>query len=91
MTPLRGTSLYIVKLAPSVFLWSCKKLKISDKSLVLTIVREGNLNFWEDKVYSSRREALETYLKDESEISNLWKELLEMEISDGTKKCHLWL
>ena len=51
---------------------------------MLTSVLKENLNFWEEDVYSPKREVSEMVAKVKGEISNLSTELLEIEISDDT-------
>ena len=73
------------------FLVSLREVNTSEKFLMLTSVLKENLNFWEEDVYSPKREVSEMVAKVKGEISNLSTELLEIEISDDTREVALMI
>ena len=66
------------------------KLIHQKKKSMLKSALQEYLNFWEEAIYSPKREVSEMVFKVIGEISNLSTELLETETSEIRKEWHLY-
>ena len=72
------------------FLLRLREVNTSEKKSMLKSALQEYLNFWEEAIYSPKREVSEMVFKVIGEISNLSTELLETETSEIRKEWHLY-